>query len=534
MKKAIGYIRISTKDQSNFSLEGQEKLIREYCEKQGIELAALFTDEGQSAKNFDRVNWKLLADFVAKNHTRVDYLIVSKYDRFSRNVSEALQMIEKLEKQYDIRIMSVMENIGLHPASPYFFQFRTQMLIGAQVELMVLKDRTKYGIHIANKSGRWVNNAPTGFAWVKGDKKNKVQGHLVTDPATAPFIKKIFQLFSAGMPAEEIRRSLTGCPLAIKGKSAIRRILNNPVYAGMVKVNAWYDEQEATVKGIHEPIIDESTWWRCQAILNEKKGRSHITYNENVPLRGALRCHCYKLLTAGNSRSKSGKYYWYYNCQEHRAPSINATKIHQQFTELLQELSFPKIMIDYLQNKIIEGLNTALADKNKELDATRMHLKNITQKIESLEEKYLNDDIEKETYFNWKKKLQQQRFEYIETISNLQLPIGQVWQRYNKMLNQLSDLNLIFQNAPIQGKHAFISTVFDNKLYYQDGTYRTPYLLPLFQAKALILKEKKLLIYEQPSNFSVNSPLVAPPPPLSNTLEALTPLLNLLQTLNAA
>ena len=96
MKKAIGYIRISTKDQSNFSLEGQEQLIRDYCEKQSIDLVAFFRDEGQSAKTFDRVNWKLLAEFVAKNHTQVDYLVVSKYDRFSRNVSEALQMMEKL------------------------------------------------------------------------------------------------------------------------------------------------------------------------------------------------------------------------------------------------------------------------------------------------------------------------------------------------------------------------------------------------------------------------------------------------------
>jgi site-specific DNA recombinase len=538
MKKAIGYIRISTKDQSNFSLEGQEQLIRDYCEKQSIDLVAFFRDEGQSAKTFDRVNWKLLAEFVAKNHSHVDYLVVSKYDRFSRNVSEALQMMEKLEKKYSIKVMSVMENIGLHPNSPYFFQFRTQMLVGAQVELMVMKDRTRYGIHTANKSGRWVNNAPAGYSWVKADKKNKVQGHLIINPATAPFIKNIFSWFAAGMPAEEIKRKLKGSGLRISGNSSIQWILNNPIYYGMIKVHAYYDEPETTVKGLHQPIIDEATWWKCQALLNENKGRKHVTYNENVPLRGALRCHCYKLLTAGNSRGKSGKYFWYYNCQIHRAPSLNATKLHQQFEALLKELSLPKIHIDYLQGKIIGGIKEAQTDKTNELDATRKLLKGIIQKLESLEDKYLTDSIDKETYFKWRQRLNDERFEYIERIANLELPIGQVWNRYNTLLSQLSDINLIFQNADITGKHAFIRTVFDNKLYYQDGIYRTPYILPLFSSKALLLNEKRLLLLEQPSNFSVNLPLVERPSPLSNPnntiFDQLQPFLNLLLTLKAA
>ena len=49
MKKAIGYIRISTKDQSNFSLEGQEKYIREYAERLQITISAIFKDDGKSA-----------------------------------------------------------------------------------------------------------------------------------------------------------------------------------------------------------------------------------------------------------------------------------------------------------------------------------------------------------------------------------------------------------------------------------------------------------------------------------------------------
>ena len=47
MKKAIGYVRISTEDQSNFSIEGQEKLIQEFCIKQNFQLVEVFKDEKQ-------------------------------------------------------------------------------------------------------------------------------------------------------------------------------------------------------------------------------------------------------------------------------------------------------------------------------------------------------------------------------------------------------------------------------------------------------------------------------------------------------
>ena len=107
MKKAIGYVRISTKDQSNFSIEGQEKYIREYAEKHSLEIVAMFTDAGKSAKNFDRADWKLLESFIAIHHRDVDILIVAKYDRFSRNAAQGLNKIELFEKKYHIIIVSV-------------------------------------------------------------------------------------------------------------------------------------------------------------------------------------------------------------------------------------------------------------------------------------------------------------------------------------------------------------------------------------------------------------------------------------------
>jgi len=93
MKSAIGYIRISTKDQSNFSLSGQQQYIDNFCQREEIQLLETFKDDGFCAKNFDRPSWKDLKTFIQKHYRKINYLIVCKYDR-SLSLSRAVWLCQ--------------------------------------------------------------------------------------------------------------------------------------------------------------------------------------------------------------------------------------------------------------------------------------------------------------------------------------------------------------------------------------------------------------------------------------------------------
>ncbi|HYD21849.1 MAG TPA: recombinase family protein, partial [Flavipsychrobacter sp.] len=239
MKKAIAYIRISTTDQSNFSLDSQAEHVTNYCGKQGYELLNIFRDNGQSAKNFDRANWKQLEAFVKQNYRHIDYLIVAKYDRFSRNMSEALQVIERLENEYNIVVLSVMEDLKMHPKSSVFLYVRKQMLLFADNELQVIKERTRMGMYQAARQGRYLHAAPFGYKNTRDAQNLPI---IVVDEERAFIVKKAFQLAVAGMAPEAIRKELQSLGYPGKGKSAIPRLLSNYTYAGMVKVPASYDD----------------------------------------------------------------------------------------------------------------------------------------------------------------------------------------------------------------------------------------------------------------------------------------------------
>ncbi len=94
---AIGYVRLSSKDQSKYSLEDQESAIRKYCITNCLNLIAIFKDNGQTSSTFDRLDFKALELFVKRHRGEVRYLIVMEHDRFSRDLSEALSKIRGMD-----------------------------------------------------------------------------------------------------------------------------------------------------------------------------------------------------------------------------------------------------------------------------------------------------------------------------------------------------------------------------------------------------------------------------------------------------
>jgi site-specific DNA recombinase len=89
--QAVGYARISIHDQSQNSLPGQVDRITQYCQRNGLTLHKVFIENGQSAFNFARKEWKDLEKYL-KEHKEVNHLVIDTMDRFSRaNLADALQ-----------------------------------------------------------------------------------------------------------------------------------------------------------------------------------------------------------------------------------------------------------------------------------------------------------------------------------------------------------------------------------------------------------------------------------------------------------
>jgi site-specific DNA recombinase len=108
---AIIYLRVSTTRQADkaHNVDTQRSLCLAYCGRKGLQVVAEFVDRGESARSADRTEFQKMLAYCRKQH--VAYLIVSKLDRFARNVEDQAREISGLWKRYGIKTRSASEPI---------------------------------------------------------------------------------------------------------------------------------------------------------------------------------------------------------------------------------------------------------------------------------------------------------------------------------------------------------------------------------------------------------------------------------------
>src|SRR5690348_512822 len=112
MKRAIIMSRVSSDEQSKgYSLDIQLDKLRDHCLKQDITIVREYKED-YSAKNFNRPQFRALLEFAQSNKGKLDLLLVTSWDRFSRNVSESFKMIERL-KGYGVEVQAIEQPLDI-------------------------------------------------------------------------------------------------------------------------------------------------------------------------------------------------------------------------------------------------------------------------------------------------------------------------------------------------------------------------------------------------------------------------------------
>ncbi len=491
---AIGYIRISKKDQSTHSLEYQEKSIKDYCDRNDLVIGSMFIDDGESSFTFDRPDYKALEDFIKKHKGKVKYLVVFDHDRFSRNLPEALQKIEFLEKKHGLKVIATSEPLDIDTSDPSVFLLRAFKYLIANQELMTIRKRAKVSARHAQESGRYLNLAPFGYINGKGaDGKMVIQ----VNESQRMLVEKIYRDYLNDIPHYTIHREIKELGFPHKASSAVFRILNNPLYCGLVRVCAHGKHPEKLVPGIHEAIIPESLYRLAQDKLKRNKRKMVAKPKEEYPLKGVLKSPCCgRDLTAGWCTGKSKKYL-YYRCLDHSSTNISGKQLHEKFDELLGYLSFSQEfvseVVELVSGKAIETLKSS----DTRIKEINIALQAINVKIENLEDKLFTDVINDDTYKRnmLKFKGEQAKLnEEMESINRFDDNIQQDLLVLPYMLN----LRQVYHDAPIGQKHAIVRAVFKDNFTYKNGVFRTPFINKGLECNTLLLKQIGLLEIEQP------------------------------------
>lgn len=148
--RVVGYVRVSTAEQadSGAGLAAQEASIRDYCQRNGLTLAALHTDTG-SGKSLDH-RPALAGALDDLDAGRVAALVVAKVDRLSRSLADFANLMARAERN---RWALVALDLGVDMRTPSGEMLAAVVAATAQYERRLIGQRTRDALATRRAAG---------------------------------------------------------------------------------------------------------------------------------------------------------------------------------------------------------------------------------------------------------------------------------------------------------------------------------------------------------------------------------------------
>ncbi|WP_139125756.1 recombinase family protein [Arcticibacter eurypsychrophilus] len=313
MKTADLYIRVSTDEQADkgYSQRDQDERIRTYCEKKNIQSRKVVFED-YSAKTFNRPEWtELFADWKKNKGKQTDYVIFTKWDRFSRNTADAYTMIRTL-KTLDIEPIAIDQPLDL--SVPESKMILTVYLSTPEVENDRRALNVFYGLRRARKEGRWTGMALPGY--INRTRENGTKYIAIHKPE-ASHMKWAFEMIAKNQYAIEHIWAMAKERGLRCTRTCFWTAIRNPCYCGKIVIPAFKEEERFLTNGLHEPLISVHLFYEVQDVLDNKRRKIGLkaVQTDNLPLRGFLICpSCNRQLTGSASKGRNS-YHYYYHCK---------------------------------------------------------------------------------------------------------------------------------------------------------------------------------------------------------------------------
>lgn len=168
-------------------------------------------------------------------------MICYRWDRIARVAGEAITLIQNLETELNVTVMSGTEHIGLSPTSPSYFKWRATLFVDAEYYLRVIKEQIKRGVRRGREEGRLCGVAPYGWNNARNERDKAI---VLINEDEAKIVKSMFENFVyKGMGLKEVAIEARKQGFNRKGNSAVRRVLENALHCGIIYVPEFYQQE---------------------------------------------------------------------------------------------------------------------------------------------------------------------------------------------------------------------------------------------------------------------------------------------------
>ena len=333
--RAVLYLRVSTEREAEqeLSIPDQRRQTTDWCNRQGLAIAAEFVEAGASATDDRRHEFQRMVEYVCDRQNQIDAVIVHGFSRFMRDSFAFEFYVRRLAKSA-VRVLSITQDVS--EDDPAQLMMRNVIALFDEYQS---KENAKHVLRAMKENARqgfW-NGArpPFGFRIVEAERRgDRIKKRIEVDLDEAETVRLIFRLFldgggtsgALGVKAiavwlnERGYRTLQGSRW---GVATIYKLLTNSAYAGQYRFNRVEARTGRTKPAPKQvvaevpPIIDLTVFDQTQATLKARNPRVTPPRVVSGPtlLTGLTVCgSCGGAMTLRTGTSKSGVVHRYYAC----------------------------------------------------------------------------------------------------------------------------------------------------------------------------------------------------------------------------
>lgn len=417
MKKAVAYMRYSSDNQSETSIEHQRAAIIAYCLRNKIVIEREYVDEAFTATNDKRPAFQqMIRD--AQNSPDWSMILVYDLSRYSRNVTNSIKYKNML-KDLRIDLISVTQDFGTGNEA-FLLENITHLLND-----FYSRNNSKVthaGMTVkAKKAGHCGGTPPLGYTL-------DPNGSLLVDEYEAEIVRKVFHMFEYNYSYEKMARILNESGYKTKAgkpftKHSFYNLLTQEKYTGTFVWNKArpkdsrdkYNshayrpvDQQIRIDGGCPSIIDPERFHAVQETLAARAmGKACSKRRHHYVLSGLkiLKCANCGSYLIGTARSSHGKHFTTYSCPNHngnhcptkeiRTKNLDAMVVGLLIQDLRQRNDLPTISRILSHNDDYHrllakkrGNDKAIANLTKAIEAS--YSESLINKLNKLEQEKIS------------------------------------------------------------------------------------------------------------------------------------------------
>jgi site-specific DNA recombinase len=445
------YARKSTDEATRqvLSIEAQLFELRKQAEREGVTVGKEFV-ECRTAKQPGRPVFNQMLAEIEKG--KASGILAWHPDRLARNMVDGGRIIHLVDlgKIKDLKF----PNFAFEPNAHGKFMLSIHFSQG-KYYVDNLSENIKRGIATKLRNGIFPTWAPTGYL------NDKARRCIVIDPAKAPLVRKMFELYAeGGYSVAEVKKRMDNAGLMGRRNKRLsinnyHVMLTNPVYFGLIRYKG------VLYEGKHDPIISKATFDRVQEAL-KAKSKAKTPSLKPFLYRGLFHCgECGCFVTTETQKGHN-----YLRCTKRKTACSQryvreeavSIQMDGELRKFVLPLDWPDLMLAELQNERVAW------GEAKQAQATTLgvELAQSEKRLDTLLDLVLSEAIGQDEYASKKQALLNQKTKIKEKLATLEADTANRFEPVEEFLKALKQGAFLASQGSEEEKRDFLKNIGSN------------------------------------------------------------------------